>query len=118
MEIVCRIEKRIVMEFRRNKSNFIVSNRVSLNVKSLMMNRKNHKFEKIEAIGLMKKRRLILGKKNKKMERKRVVVWIIHSLARPLCFAYFPILIFLFVLFFKSNAISIVYYGIERHFYS
>ena len=107
------------MEFRRNESNFIVSNRVSLNVKkTLMMNRKNHKFEKIEAIGLMKKRRLILGKRNGKMERKRVVVWIIHSLARPLCFAYFPILIFLFVLFFKSNAISIVYYGIERHFYS
>ena len=52
--------------------------------KSLMMNRKNHKFEKIEAIGLMKKRRLILGKKNGKMGRKRVVVWIIHSLARPL----------------------------------
>lgn len=34
MEIVCRIEKRIVMEFRRNESNFIVSNRVSLNVKN------------------------------------------------------------------------------------
>lgn len=86
--------------------------------KSLMMNRKNHKLEKVEAIGLMKKRRLILGKRNGKMERKRSVVWIIHSLSRPLFFAYFPILIFLFVLFFKSNAISIVYYGIERHFYS
>ena len=54
MEIVCRIEKRIVMEFRRNESNFIVSNRVSLNVQKITHDESKEKFEKVEAIGLMK----------------------------------------------------------------
>ena len=55
MEIVCRIEKRIVMEFREMKATslYLTEYPYILN-KSLMMNRKNHKFEKVEAIGLMK----------------------------------------------------------------